>query len=98
MDRLAALERRRHELKAELDSKPAKLPAVPDAAKRFRDVIAKLEDLPRHPRMDDALAYRARAALQEYLGPIPVAEEGDGVFAFVEMGRAVLVGGAQERT
>ena len=48
--------------------------------------------------MDDALAYRARAALQEYLGPIPVAEEGDGVFAYVEMGRAVLALGAQERT
>ena len=43
-------------------------------------------------------AYRVRAALQEYLGPIPVAEEGDGVFADVDVGRAVLVHGAQEQS
>ena len=47
---------------AKLDGKPTKLLAVPDMAKRFGDVIAKLEGLPRHPRMDEGLALRARSA------------------------------------
>ncbi len=61
-------------------------------------MIAKIEAIPRHPSTDDALTYRAREGLQERLGSIPIAEEGDGVYAYGELGCAVLVHGAQERT
>ena len=70
--RLRDLEQRKIELAARVAQRPAKLQIVPDVEKPFRDVIDKLEHLPRRVKADPTTLHRVRRELQDYLGPVKV--------------------------
>ena len=78
------------------DAEPVQM--VPDVGKRMRQIVKTIENLPMNPQRDDALMDKARAALRGYLGNVTVVEDGDGVFAQVELGRTCITHGAEKRT
>lgn len=96
--KLRQLEADRASLKAQLAAKPAPPQIVPDVGKHVRKVIQTIESLPENPHRDDALMDKARAALRGLLGDVKVIEEPAGVFAELQLGRACITVGAEERT
>lgn len=96
--KLRQLEADKAAIAAQIVYEPKPPEIVPDVAKRVRELIKSLENIPEHPYRDEPLMDKARIALRGLLGPVTVTEEDGGVFAQIEMGRACISVGAEERT
>jgi len=96
--KLQQLEQDKAELLVQLASEKRPPTIVPDVTKLVRERIETLERLPESPYADAAIMDKARLALRDLLGEVTVVEESDGVFARVDMGRACITYGAEERT
>ncbi|MGH8194920.1 MAG: zinc ribbon domain-containing protein [Woeseiaceae bacterium] len=96
--KLRQLEADKAALAAQMAVRPAPVQIVPDVAKHVRQVVNSLETLPENPHRDNALMDKARVALRGLLGNVTVIEESAGVFAELQLGRACITAGAEERT
>ncbi len=96
--KLLQLEQDKAELLVRLASEKRPPAIVPNVSKLVRERIETLERLPESPYADAAVMDKARSALRDLLGEVTVVEESDGVFARVDMGRACITSGAEERT
>lgn len=96
--KLRQLEADRATLQAQIAAGPAPVQIVPDVGRHVRSVIETLESLPENPHRDDELMDKARTALRGLLGEVTVIEEPTGVFAELQLGRACITVGAEERT
>ena len=96
--KLKQLESERDTLRAELNNRPPPPQIVPNVGKHLRTLIGSLEDIPQHPNRDDALNDKAREAVRALIGNATVVEDNESVYAEIEMGRACITHGAQERT
>lgn len=96
--KLRQLERDKAELLMKLSSEKRPPAIVPNVAQIVRERIETLENLPESPYTDANIMDAARVALHGLLGNVTVVEEPDGVFARVDMGRACITYGAEERT
>ncbi len=97
-ERLRRLEAERASLRAQLAAEAAPPELVPNVEKHIKGLIAGLEGIPKNPHADSALMEKARASVRMFVGDVKIVEEGGHVYADVEIGRACITAGAEERT
>lgn len=106
--KLRQLEADRAALKARIAANPAPPEIVPDVQKHVRSVIEGLERVAvplkggsvpdGYRKVDPETMHRVRTGLRGVLGEVKVIEEPSGIFAELDVGRACITAGAEERT
>ena len=91
--KLRKLEAKKAEIELKLSSQLAPAEIVPHLASRVRERIETLEHIPQSPYTNQDITDNARAALKGLLGNVTLIEEGDVVYADLEMGRACISDG-----
>ncbi|MEX0708060.1 MAG: recombinase family protein [Woeseia sp.] len=89
--KLKALESEKRSLQ-----RPATVPLVVGAEKKWRTIVGELENLRKYAQPDEMES--ARAALREIVGEVSVVEEGPHVVAYSKVNSAVYKPGAEKRT
>ena len=93
---LQELESTKTEIESQLNATPPPTRPVPDVEKLLRERVKTLEDLLRVA--DPELIEQARSSVKAMLGEVKVFEDASGVYAEVDLGRAYITNGAEERT
>jgi site-specific DNA recombinase len=97
--RLSELEARKTAIQDRISADPSRLEVVPDIGAKLGALIESLEKIPENPYRDGGLVDRARKGLRSALGPVRVVEEGEAVYAELDVARCITVGsGGRIRT
>ncbi len=96
--KLKDLEAAKARVAAQLSAEVVPPRIVPDVESALRERVQMLECLPRDCTDDPALLEKARMSVKAMLGEVAVTEDGDAIYSEIDIGRAYIKNGAEERT